>query len=223
MKNVIRILVVLSYSTLASALIAQETGLYNLDQKSLKYRDGVYTNIGMVKKNAPIPSIRIETDMEVNDRDFYKNITKNDEIIFFDDNGVRTSLDTKSIWGYSCDGDLHINVGGEFHKIEFLGRVSYFRASKTTYAPVGFGDYYSLRKTEYIQPIMLTIRNQEFLVDITDDKVWAFDPEGLEGVLKNDSELWNEYKTLKNRQKEHMKFVFLNRYNKKYPLDIPFY
>ena len=70
---------------------------------------------------------------------------------------------------------------------------------------------------------MLTIRNQEFLVDIIDDKVREFDLEGLEGVLKNDSELWNEFKTLKNRQKEHMKYIFLKRYNKKYPLDIPLY
>ena len=215
---------IISYSTIASALIAQETEQYNLNQKSFKFRDGVYTNIGMVEKNAPIPSTWIETDMEINDRDFYKNITKNDEIIFFDDNGVRATIDTKSIWGYSCDGDLHINVGGEFHKIEFFGRVSYFRALKTTYAP-GFEENKTYYKWGlYIEPIPLTIRNQEYLVDTIDDKLWAFDPEGLEGVLKkNDSELWNEYKTLKNRQKEHMKFVFLNRFNKKYPLDIPFY
>ena len=88
MNKVLRILVILSYSTIASAIIAQETEQYQLNQQLLKFRDGVYTNIGMVKKNSPIPSIWIETDMEVNDRDFYKNITKNEEIVFFDDNGV---------------------------------------------------------------------------------------------------------------------------------------
>jgi len=90
MKKVLRILVILSYSTIASALIAQESDQHYLVQQSLKFRDGVYTNIGMVKKNSPIPSTWIETDMDVNDRDFYKNITKADEIVFFDDNGVRT-------------------------------------------------------------------------------------------------------------------------------------
>ena len=74
MKKVIRILVVLSYSTFASALIAQETDLYHLNQQSLKFKDGVYTNIGMVKNNCPIPSTWIDTDMEVIDRDFYKMI-----------------------------------------------------------------------------------------------------------------------------------------------------
>ena len=104
MKKVVRILVVLSFSTLTSALIAQETELYYQNQQSLKFRDGVYTNIGMVKNNSPIPSTWIETDMELNDRDFYKKITWNDEIVFFDDNGVRTSLDTRNIWGYSFGG-----------------------------------------------------------------------------------------------------------------------
>lgn len=115
MKKVVRILLVLSFSTLTSALIAQETDLYHLNQQSLKFRDGIY-----------------------------------------------------------------------------------------------------------IQPIILTLRNEEFLVDIIDNKVWEFDLEGLERVLKNDSELWSEFKTLKKRQMEYMKYIFLKRYSKKYPLDIPF-
>ena len=224
MKNIIRILIIISYSPIASALIAQETEHYNLDQKSFKFRDGVYTNIGMVEKNAPIPSTWIETDMEISDRDFYKKITKKDEIIFFDDNGVRTTMETKCIWGYSCDGDLHINVGGGFHKIEFFGRVSYFRASKTTYAPICFEEDKAFPEwAEYIQPIMLTLRDREYLVDFINNRVWEFDLEGLEAVLKNDSELWNEFKTLKYDQREYMKYIFLNRYNKKYPFDIPLY
>lgn len=224
MKNIIRILAIISYSTIASVLIAQETEHYNLDQKSFKFRDGVYTNIGMVEKNAPIPSTWIETDMEISDRDFYKKITKKDEIIFFDDNGVRARIDTKCIWGYSCDGDLHINVGCEFHKIEFFGRVSYFRASKTTYAPIFYKEKRAIYKWGlYIEPIPLTIRDREYLVDFINNKVWEFDLEGLEAVLKNDPELWNEFKTLKYDQREYMKYIFLNRYNKKYPFDIPFY
>lgn len=222
MKNVILILVVLLFSTLDSPLIAQESDLYNLYQQSLIFRDGVYNNIGMVKNNSPIPSIWIETDMELNDRDFYKKITRNDEIVFFDDNGVRTSLDTKNIWGYSFGGDLHINVGGEFHEIIIFGRVSYFRASKNTYVPFGHDEFHHLGDVYYIQPLILTLKDEEFLVDILDDKVWQFDLEGLERVLKNDPQLLNEFKTYKKRDKENMKYLFLKRYNKKYPLDIPF-
>ena len=53
------------------------------------------------------------------------------------------------------------------------------------------------------------------MVDIINDEVWQFDLEGLERVIKNDSELWNEFKTYKKRDKEYMKYIFLRRYNKK--------
>ena len=222
MKKVLRILVILSYSTIASSLIAQETEKYYLDQQSLKFRDGVYTNIGMVKNNCPIPSTWIETDMEVKDRGFYKKITKNNEIVFFDDNGVRTTLDTKSIWGYSYDGDLHINVGSAFHKIDFVGRISHFFASKTTYYPNPFVGGYSTMDFWSTLPFLMTAKHEEYLVDIVDNKVWEFDLDGLELVLKRDPQLWNEFVTLKNQEKEYLKYIFLNRYNKKYPLDISF-
>jgi hypothetical protein len=221
MKKVLRILVILSYSTIASALIAQETEQYHLDQQSLKFRDGVYTNIGMVKKNCPIPSTWIETDMEVNDRDFYKNITKADEIVFYDDNGVRCKIITKGVWGYSYNGDLHINVGGEFHKIHFVDRISYFIALKTTYAPMSFLE--DNPDVWYNPPVLITAKHQEYLVDIVDNKVWEFDLDGLELVLKKGPQLWNEFMTLKKRKRNYMKYIFLNRYNKKYPLDIPSY
>ena len=70
---------------------------------------------------------------------------------------------------------------------------------------------------------MITAKHKEYLVDIVDNKVWDFDSEGLERVLKNDPQLWNEFVTLKNREKNILKYIFLNRYNEKYPLDIPLY
>ena len=222
MRNVIRILVVLSFSTISFALNAQKTEQYNLYQKSPKFRDGVYTNYGMVKKNSPIPSTWIETDLDVNDRNFYKKITRADEIIFYDDNGVRTLLNTKSIWGYSYNGDLHINVGGTFHRIDFVGRISHFFALKTTYYPNPFVGGYNTVDFWSTQPILVTAKHEEYLVNIVDNKVWEFDLDGLERVLKKDPQLWNEFMTLKKSEKEYLKYIFLNRYNKKYPLDISF-
>ena len=69
----------------------------------------------------------------------------------------------------------------------------------------------------------MTAKHEEYLVDIVDNKVWKFDLEGLEQVLKKDPQLWNEFMTLQKREKEYLKYIFLNRYNKKYPLDIPVY
>lgn len=221
MNNVVRILLILSYSTIAWSVFAQEAEQSHLNQQSLEFREGVYANVDMVQKNLPIPSTRIVTDMEVNDRDFYKEVTRADEIIFYDENGVRTSLNTKSIWGYSYNGDLHINIGGYFHKIDFVGRISHFIAAKTTYAPVILPEGKMSKDVLFFPPVMITARKSEYLIDIMENKVWKFDLEGIEKVLKNDPPLWNEFMALKKRDKEHMKYTYLLRYNEKYPLDIP--
>lgn len=209
MNRALGVLFILTYSSIASSIIAQAP----------EFNDGIYTNVEMVKNNRPLPLTWIVSEMEVDDRNFYKNLMKSEQIIFFDDNGVRTSLETKSIWGYSHKGDLYINVGGAFHKIDFFGRISHFVASKSTYAPLEILE--GQRDIWYNKPVGITIRNRKYLLDIEENKVWDFDLDGLERVLENDPELLNEYEALKDRKKEKMKYVFLRRYNEKYPLNIP--
>jgi len=207
MNKTLGILVILAISTPASTLLAQ-----------VKFRDGIFANIDMVRTNSPIPATWIETDMEAGDRKFYKNITRSNEIIFYDDNGVRSVLDTRSIWGYSYRGDLHINVGGAFHKIDFVGRLSHFVASKTTYKEILMpGDIM------YFPPVLVTTKNQEYIVDIVENKVWAFNQEGMKLALKNDPQLLDEFMSLTNREQNNSMYIFLTRYNEKYPLEFSGY
>ena len=46
----------------------------------------------------------------------------------------------------------------------------------------------------------VVIKHREYLVDIVDNKAWEFDLDGLERVLKKDTLLLNEFKTLKKRE-----------------------
>lgn len=204
MNKIVGILVILACAATASTLPAQ-----------VKFRDGVFANVDMVKKNAPIPPSWIETDMETGDRRFYKNITRSTEIIFHDDNGIRSVLDTRNIWGYSYRGDLHINVGGAFHKIDFVGRLSHFIASKTTYEQINSSGY-----NVYFPPVLVTTRNRGYIVDIEENKVWAFDPEGMEQALRDDPLLLEEFMSLPKREQNNSMYVFLTRYNEKYPLEL---
>ena len=215
-----RILTLLVLSTISSFLIAQGTKKDYLGLKSLQFNEGIYINMGMVKRNSPIPPTWIETETEVDDRDFYKKITREEEIIFFDDNGVKTYLARDSIWGYAHNGDLHINIYGDFHRIDFVGRMSYFIARKATYVE------YEVRGSHPRSISFLTFEvianNTAYLVDMVNDKILVFDAPRLEEVLEVDPELWNEYNSLKKKKKEKMKFVFLQRYNARYPLVLPF-
>lgn len=218
----IGIMIIWSFTALTSALMAQGARNRNPDPPAYEFKDGIYANIDMVRNNRPIPPAWIEADMQVNDRHFYKTITKKNRIIFYDDNGVRTALETKSIWGYGSKGDLFINVGGAFHKIDFFGRISHFIASKATFVPLAIFEDNRPLEIEFPSYVQVTARHREYLVDIIENKVWEFDVEGLERVLKEDTQLHDEYMALKKRNQEKSKFNFLRRYNEKYPFDIPF-
>ena len=218
METVIRLLLIISFLAISSASFSQGTyGYYKVPEKQ-QFKEGIYPNIELVKQNSPIPPTWIETEMDVNERNFFKTLTKDETIAFYDDNGVRTLLITADIWGYGQNGNLYINVGGAFHKFLFVGRYSYFIASKTTYVP---WMYVNRADIEYMKPAVLTRNKMEYIVDIEEDKVWKFDEDGLERILKDDPELWNEFMSLKKRKKEKSKIPFLRRYNERYPLEIP--
>jgi hypothetical protein len=215
-----RIILFLLVSGISSEAIAQGIKKDTQGSTSLEFRDGVFINMGMLKKNRPIPSKWIETDIETGDRDFYRKITRDEEIVFFDDNGIRTRVATDSIWGYCKQGELHINIYGDFHRIDQIGRFSHFIARKATYVE------YEVRGSHPRSISFLTFEaisnNSAYLVDMVNDKVLVFDVDRLEEVLESDPELWNEFTNLKKRKKEKMKYVFLQRFNRKYPLKIPF-
>lgn len=209
--------------TLTSTLIAQVVEENQQGKHVIEFRDGIYATFLMVKYNRPIPPSWVETDMEIVDPSFFECITKEDEIVFYDDNGVKRVLKTCDIWGYCKKGDLYINVGAKFHKISFVGRISHFAASETTYTPIAYEREPFFGRTRYREPKIITAENKEYLVDLENNNVWEFDMERLELVLQNDSQLWDEFNSLRKRKKKQMKYIFINRYNQKYPLNISSY
>ena len=200
MKIVLHVLGILSYLMFNSVVFAQETEQYQMVQKSPKFKNGIFAYYDMVKNNRPIPLSWIETDMEVNDSDITKIISKTEELVFFDDHGVRRSIKSKEIWGFCHSGVLYINVGTIFHDVHLVGGVSYFFGSGTTYG---------------------TANKKEYLIDFENNSFWPFDLDGLELLLQNDEQLLNEFKAMKKRKRKNMKYIFLNQYNEKHPFNLP--
>ena len=98
-----------------------------------EFNDGFYANFNMVKANGPIPATRIVSEVDLFDRDYYDKVVARDDIIFYDNNGVKQSIKSKNLWGYARNGVLYINVGQAFHRISFVGSICHFVASVTTY------------------------------------------------------------------------------------------
>jgi len=195
-----------------------------------EFNDGLFPNFESVKENNPIPSARIVTDEDLFDRAFYEKITQLKEIVIYDENGVKQVLLTESIWGYSRNGILYINVGSAFHRISFMGSISHFVATVTTYNPNYYDPYYynpyysnSYYYNRYSMPQsnVASTDLRQYLLDFDTGDVMEYDTEAVEVLLMKDPELSDEFQSLSKRKKNQMKFVYIRLYNEKHPLLFP--
>lgn len=227
----IRIKDLLILVVFTSVLQAQENNESSQVKHSpdFEFKNGIFANFEMVKANAPIPPARIVSDVDMFDRDFYDKITSQKEIVIYDDNGVKKVMNTKDIWGYGRNGVLYINIGSAFHRISFVGSISHFVASITTYSSNYYDPYYnpyysnSYYYNRYNQPRSSYTNTElrQYLLDFETGEVLEYDTEGVEVLLMKDPELADEFMALSNRKKKQMKFVFIRRFNEKHPLYFP--
>ena len=195
-----------------------------------RFNDGIYANFEMVKNNDPIPTARIVTDVDMFDREFYEKVTSEKEIVIYDDNGVKKVMETQDIWGYGRNGVLYINIGNAFHRISFVGSISHFVASVTTYSPNYYDPYYynpyysnSYYYNRYNMPRSNYSNTElrQYLLDFETGDVMNYDTESMEVLLMKDPALADEYGSLRNRKKKQMKFVYIRKFNEKHPLYFP--
>lgn len=194
-----------------------------------EFKDGIFASFEMVRDNDPIPPARIVTDVDMFDRAFYDKITAAKEIVMYDENGVKKVMNTQDIWGYGRNGVLYINIGSSFHRISFVGSISHFVASVTTYNSNYYDPYYnpyysnSYYYNRYSQPQANYTDTQlrQYLLDFQTGEVLEYDTESVEVLLMKDPELADEFLALRNRKKKQMKFVFIRRFNEKHPLYFP--
>lgn len=221
------------------------SGLYGQDKEGMvkytpefKFTDGIYLNFDMVKQNKPIPKAKLLTSVDYNDREFFKKIFEIDKIYFYDNMGVRQEIPKSSIWGYSRNGVLYVQVQENFNRVTFVGSICHFVADITSYdsryydSPYGYDPYYSPYYGSYYSPYNsyyspyrqsnLT-RNElkQYLIDFESGKILEFDVENTSLLLMKDNQLYDEYVQLSRRKKKELMFVYIRKFNEKNPLYIP--
>lgn len=217
----------------SATLLAQEGGEevpmveYSTD---FEFAEGIFTNFDMVKLNNPIPPARIVTDVDFFDREFYDKVTAGKEITIYDNNGVKEVMETKDIWGYGRNGVLYINVGGNFHRVSYVGGICHFVATVTTYNPYYYDPYsyspyysssYYYRRNPGSRNNYANTEMKQYLFNFETGEIMEYSVESVEILLMRDPELHDEYQALRNRKKKQMKFVFIRRFNEKHPLYFP--
>ena len=194
-----------------------------------QFNSGIYLNFNQVRDNNPIPAIRIISNADPFDFSFYRNLTKNKAIGFFDEYGAQQEVSTSDIWGYCQDGKIFIQYNGEFNRVPIIGHVCHFIADitviNTQYDPY-YSDYYysGYYNPYYSRPYNRTTKTREmrqYLLDFETGKVMDFDRESVQVVLMQDPELYDEFMKIKKRQQNDLLFFFLRRLNEKYPVMLP--
>ncbi len=205
-----------------------------------KFNDGIYLNFDQVKLNNPIPKAKLLTSIDYNDREFFKKILEINKIYFYDNMGVRQEIAKNTIWGYSRNGVLYVQIQENFNRITFVGSICHFVADITTYdsrsynspygyydpyySPYGYSSYYNPYNPYYSPYRQSNIARNElkqYLIDFESGKVMEFDVENTELLLMKDSQLYEEYVQLSRKKKKELMFVYIRKFNKKNPLFIP--
>ena len=188
-------------------LLAQEEVKNLPDNLKADFKEGIYFSIDMVLENNPIPPSWVESENGTYDKSFYTDQFKVEKMVYHDPQGVRQTVDSEDIWGYSTGGVLFVKIGRHFHEIRYIGCISYFFASETIFT----NKYRVLR----IDPLL--VKNKAYLMDFTENNVSAFDLKGLERILVNDTVLKDEFDGLSRRERKIQKFIFLKNYNERNP------
>ncbi|MGA2406692.1 MAG: hypothetical protein ABSF81_08085 [Bacteroidales bacterium] len=205
-----------------------------------RFKDGIYLNFDQVKLNSPIPKAKLLTSIDYNDREFFKKILEMDKIYFYDNMGVRQEIAKNTIWGYSRNGVLYVQIQANFNRITFVGSICHFVADITTYdsryynspygyydpyySPYGYSNYYNPYDpyySPYRQSNMGRNELKQYLIDFESGKVLEFDIENTELLLMKDNQLYEEYVQLSRKKKKELMFVYVRKFNEKNPLYIP--
>src|SRR5512133_2430910 len=205
-----------------------------------RFRDGIYLNFEQVKTNNPIPKAKLLTSVDYNDREFFRKLLEMDKIYFYDDMGIRQEIPKSTIWGYSRNGVLYVQIQENFNRITFVGNICHFVADVTTYdsrsygspygyydpyySPYSYGSYYSPYYNPYYSPYRSNMGRTElkqYIIDFESGKVLEFDIENTELLLMKDNQLYEEYVQLSRKKKKELMFVYIRKFNEKNPLYIP--
>ncbi len=187
---------------------------------NFKFEDGIYIDFNAVKYLSPININSIITNLPIKDIEFFNKLCKQEYIEYYNTQGERQKIKTIHIWGYAQNGTLYKNSSGDFFRIPLISSISQYVANVTVmreYAndPFMNNNYYynGMGTTRYE-----TKEAHTFIISFEYGIVYDYDYKNLEVLLAQDEELFNEYTSLKKREKKQKIFLYIRKYNEKHPL-----
>lgn len=181
--------------------------------KDYEFVEGIYLTMDQFRQNKPITRDKIMTTGPKNQLDFFTQVVEQKYIIVKDSSGKEQKLTSASIWGYCQNRTIYLNFNDRFNRLNVIGSFFHFTSVVRTSAP-GFQDPMNINygmTTSYDEL-------RQFVFDTKTDKIFDFNVRNMEALLMRDTELYNQFMALKKREKSDAIFIYLRKYNEKYPL-----
>jgi hypothetical protein len=128
--------------------------------------------------------------------------------------GERVAVNMDRIWGFCNNGTVYLRAGNGFYRIGMMGSLAHvlYEYTYRDWDPYMYG----------YGPITRTAMAQQ-LLDMSSGRFLPFTAGGLDAALQNDPVLLEEWRALpkKHRNKAENQFLFLRRYNERWPLYFP--
>ncbi|MBL0328766.1 MAG: hypothetical protein IPP64_04950 [Bacteroidetes bacterium] len=180
--------------------------------RDYEFKEGIFLTLQHFKNNTPILKSAIVSVLPKDQLDFFTQVLEQNVVVYKDSAGVEQKLQRSAVWGYSQNRAIYVNFNNEFNRLNVIGTLSLFSAmivsSPMRSDPIN--DMYA------IQPTFQELR--QFIFDSQTNKIVDFNVKNMELLLKNDAELYAEFIKLKKRKKADSIFIYLRKYNEKYPL-----
>jgi len=210
-----------------------------------KFADGIYLDFFSAKNNSPVPKSRINTSLDYNSDDFFDKLMEKRMITYYDTSGVKQEVKKNDLWGYADNGIIYMQVMDSFSPFTFMGKICHIIAEikyndtiyydpvsrryrypyssygypEIYYDPYYYGSYYNRRNNRLVEeePGM---ELDQYLLDFETGELWEYDVWGVKALIKNDNELYEEYRKLRSGVKKRLMFSYIRKYNERNPLYI---
>lgn len=220
MKVIINILILLLINI--SVIFSQENKLVEYSPEYI-FKEGIYVNFEMFKANNPISISTIVTNIPLNDIDFFNKLLQKEKIVFYDNNGIKQTIEPKNLWGYSIHNIIYINYENNFFRIPTIGKITQFIAKvtviRTASDPFYGGGYYG----GGMGPTT-TYEDQEtkhFLLSLENGAVYQNNYKAIEKLIIKDTTIYTEYMKLKKRKRKQLSYMYIKKFNDANPVFFP--
>ncbi len=182
--------------------------------RDFEFKEGIYLTIDQFKNNNPIPQAAIISAIPKTELNFLTLVLEGKKFTYRDQMGAEQEVASSAVWGYCRNRSIYLNFNKTFNRINVIGSLCHFTSEIQVISSYQDPMYYNRGLTSSYNEL------RQFILCVDSNSVKDFNVASMEELLKNDKEFYEQFTKLKKKDKANSIFIYLRRYNERYPLYI---